>query len=46
VIREHTGSRRLADTDRGADCRHEIGMLERLVELYRNNDLMQSDFER
>ena len=46
IVREHARSRRLADTDRGADCRHEIGMLERLVELYRNNDLMQSDFER
>ena len=43
VIREHGRSRRLADTDRGTACRHEIEMLERLVELYRCNDLPQSD---
>jgi fructose-1,6-bisphosphatase-3 len=43
VIRKHARSRRLADTDRGAACRHEIEMLERLVELYRTNDLAQTD---
>ena len=39
VIREHGRSRRLADADSGTACRHEIELLHRLVELYRNNDL-------
>ena len=43
VIREYDRSRRLADTDNGAACRHEIEMLERLIEVYRNNDLVQTD---
>jgi fructose-1,6-bisphosphatase-3 len=41
VIREWRKTRRMADTERGARWRSEIGMLERLIEAYRNNDMRQ-----
>lgn len=44
VIREHPRPRRMADTERGEQFRCEIEMLERLIELYRNNELRQSDW--
>jgi len=43
VIREYGRSRRLADADSGTACHHEIDLLHRLVELYRNNDLTPTD---
>jgi fructose-1,6-bisphosphatase-3 len=43
VIREYGRSRRLADADSGTACRHEIELLHRLVELYRNNDITPTD---
>jgi len=42
VIRSHPRARRLADTDAGERCRAEIALLERLVALYRANELPQS----
>jgi fructose-1,6-bisphosphatase-3 len=41
VIRSWEPPRRMGDTERGAQMRSEIEMLERLVELYRSNDLRQ-----
>jgi hypothetical protein len=35
--------RRMGDTERGEQIRCEIEMLERLIELYRDNDLRQKD---
>ncbi len=34
--------RRMADTERGAELRCQINLLERLIEAYRNNDLRQT----
>jgi fructose-1,6-bisphosphatase-3 len=44
VVRERDRPRRMADTERGEQFRCEIEMLERLIELYRNNDLRQADW--
>ncbi len=44
VVREWDQPRRMADTERGEQFRCEIEMLERLIELYRNNDLRQDDW--
>lgn len=44
VVREQDQPRLMADTERGAQLRCEIEMLERLIELYRNNDLPQDDW--
>lgn len=44
VVREQDRPRLMADTERGAQLRCEIEMLERLIELYRNNDLPQDDW--
>ncbi len=41
VIREWERPRRMSDTERGEQFRCEIEMLERLIELYRNNELRQ-----
>jgi fructose-1,6-bisphosphatase-3 len=41
VIREWEPSRRMADTERGEQFRCDIELLERLIELYRNNELRQ-----
>lgn len=46
VIREWNRPRRMADTERGEQFRCEIEMLERLIELYRNNDLRQDDWRQ
>ncbi len=46
VIREWDRPRRIADTERGEQFRCEIEMLERLIELYRNNDLRQDDWRQ
>lgn len=46
VIRECEQPRRMADTERGEQFRCEIEMLERLIELYRNNDLRQADWRQ
>ena len=46
VIREWDQPRRMADTERGEQFRCEIEMLERLIELYRNNDLRQDDWRQ
>jgi fructose-1,6-bisphosphatase-3 len=43
VIRSWDVPRRMGDTERGEQLRCEIEMLERLVELYRDNDLRQKD---
>ena len=37
--------RRMADTERGEQFRCDIEMLERLIELYRNNDLRQDEWK-
>ena len=34
--------RRMGDTERGAELRGQINLLERLIEAYRNNDLRQT----
>ena len=44
VIRSWDKPRRMANTERGAELRCEIDMLQRLVELYRSNDLRQKDW--
>ncbi len=36
----------MADTERGEQFRCEIEMLERLIELYRNNDLRQAEWRQ
>ena len=46
VIREWRSPRRMADTERGEQFRCEIEMLERLIELYRNNDLRQDEWRQ
>lgn len=46
VIRERDRPRRMADTERGEQFRCEIEMLERLIELYRNNDLRQAEWRQ
>lgn len=46
VIRERDRPRRMADTERGEQLRSEIEMLERLIELYRNNDLRQAEWRQ
>jgi fructose-1,6-bisphosphatase-3 len=43
VIRERDRPRRMADTERGEQFRCDIEMLERLIELYRNNELRQNE---
>jgi fructose-1,6-bisphosphatase-3 len=45
VIREWDRPRRMADTERGEQFRCDIEMLERLIELYRNNDLRQDEWK-
>jgi fructose-1,6-bisphosphatase-3 len=46
VVREWDRPRRMADTERGDQFRCDIAMLERLIELYRNNDLRQDDWRQ
>jgi fructose-1,6-bisphosphatase-3 len=46
VIRERGQPRRMAETERGEQFRSEIEMLERLIELYRNNDLRQAEWRQ
>ncbi len=46
VVREWDRPRRMADTERGDQFRCDITMLERLIELYRNNDLRQDDWRQ
>jgi fructose-1,6-bisphosphatase-3 len=41
VIRTSDTPRRMSDTERGKEMRHQIELLERLIEAYRNNDLRQ-----
>ena len=36
----------MADTERGDQFHFDITMLERLIELYRNNDLRQDDWRQ
>jgi fructose-1,6-bisphosphatase-3 len=43
VVRTWDPPHRMADTERGAQIRCEIRLLERLIEAYRNNDLRQND---
>jgi len=43
VIREWPRPRRMEDTERGEQFRCDIAMLERLIELYRNNELRQEE---
>ena len=45
VIREWEQPRRMADTERGEQFRCNIEMLERLIELYQNNDLRQDEWK-
>jgi fructose-1,6-bisphosphatase-3 len=42
VVRSWERLRRMADTERGAEFRFEIELLERLIRAYRNNDLRQA----
>jgi fructose-1,6-bisphosphatase-3 len=44
TIREWDRPRKMADTERGEQFRCDIEMLERLIELYRNNDLRQDEW--
>jgi fructose-1,6-bisphosphatase-3 len=46
VVREWDRPRRMADTERGDQFRCDIALLERLIELYRNNDLRQDDWRQ
>lgn len=46
VVREWDRPRRMADTERGEQFRCDITMLERLIELYRNNDLRQDEWRQ
>lgn len=46
VIREWDQPRRMAHTERGEQFRCEIAMLERLIELYQNNDLRQDEWRQ
>ncbi len=39
IVRQWARPRRMADTERGAQIRCEIRLLERLIEAYRNNDI-------
>lgn len=41
-VRRRSPPRRVADTEAGEQCRCEIDLLERLIELYRTNELAQS----
>jgi fructose-1,6-bisphosphatase-3 len=41
VIRTSDTPRRISDTERGKEMRHQIELLERLIKAYRNNDLRQ-----
>jgi len=43
VIRNWERPRRMSDTERGEQFRCDIEMLERLIELYRNNELRQDE---
>ena len=43
AVREWDRPRRMADTERGDQFRCDIALLERLIELYRNNKLRQDD---
>lgn len=43
TIRTWSKPRRVADTEQGADLRKRIGLLERLIVAYRNNDFRQND---
>ncbi|MFM9963141.1 MAG: fructose-bisphosphatase class III [Planctomycetaceae bacterium] len=43
AVRECDRPRRMADTERGEQFRCDIALLERLIELYRNNDIRQDD---
>ena len=45
VIREWDRPRRMADTERGEQFRCDIEMLERLIELYQNNELRQDEWK-
>ena len=45
-VREWDRPRRMSDTERGEQFRCDIAMLERLIELYRNNDLRQDDWRQ
>jgi fructose-1,6-bisphosphatase-3 len=42
TVRSWDRPRRMADTERGADFRGEIALLERLIDAYRHNDLRQA----
>ena len=44
VIRDWEHPRRMADTERGEQFRCDIEMLERLIQLYRNNELRQDEW--
>ncbi len=46
AVREWDQPRKMADTERGDQFRCDIAMLERLIELYRNNDLRQDDWRQ
>lgn len=46
VFQEWDRPRRMADTERGEQFRCEIETLERLIELYRNNNLRQDDWRQ
>ena len=46
TIRQWDQPRRMADTERGEQFRCDIALLERLIELYRNNDLRQDDWRQ
>jgi fructose-1,6-bisphosphatase III len=46
VIREWDRPHRMADTERGEQFRCDIEMLERLIELYRNNELRQDEWRQ
>lgn len=46
VVREWEEPRRMAQTERGEQFRSDIEMLERLIELYRSNDLRQDEWRQ
>jgi fructose-1,6-bisphosphatase-3 len=45
-VRQWEPPRRMADTERGEQFRCDISMLERLIELYRNNHLRQDEWRQ
>ena len=45
-VRQWDRPRRMADTERGEQFRCDIAMLERLIELYRNNELRQDEWRQ